>query len=127
MKQIAMAMAATYFAAGLVFVEPAKAQFVGQSEIEVFLERMALTDDQKTVAEPIMVAGFKERMAILETAGITPEEKPKLHQMMKIRGPMQASQAKTETELSAVLSQSQMAEYKRIVDEMRAQMRAKFQ
>lgn len=127
MKQIAMATVATYFAAGLAFVEPAKAQFVDQSQIEVFASRLNLTSDQENLAKPIMIAGFNERMAILQSAGIEPGVKPKLHQMMKLRGPMQASQANTEAQLSSVLSSEQMAEYKVIMGEMRERMRAQFQ
>lgn len=127
MRQIALAMVATTFAAGLSFIEPANAENPFQPQIETVVTRLALTEEQEAVARPIFQEGFRERMAILQEAGIQPGEKPKLHQMMRIRSPMQASQAKTEERLSAVLSQSQMAEYKIILEEIRRQMRAQFQ
>lgn len=112
---------------GTVAVTTANAQFNESERLEYFVSELQLSDVQEAQARPILVSGQQERLAILQSAGIEPGTKPKLHQMIKLRQPMQASQARTEAQLAAVLSPEQMTRYRVLIEEMREEMRAQFQ
>lgn len=111
----------------LLFAFTAHADTVPSAQINRMFVALDLTDEQKVIVKPIVLEGVNERMSILEAAGVEPGTKPKLHQMIKLRGPITASQQKTESQLSKVLSSTQMVKYREFVDGMRNEFRAQAQ
>ncbi|MDJ0614838.1 MAG: hypothetical protein QNJ29_14310 [Rhizobiaceae bacterium] len=111
----------------LLFVITANAQGVDSSQINKMFAVLNLTEAQKAEAKPIVLEGFNERMSILETVGLEPGTKPTFQQVMKLRGPISASQRRTEARLSEVLSPMQMDQYRAFVSERRKEFRAKIQ
>lgn len=86
-------------------------------------KRLDLTDQQKTDIQPILKNAAEKRRAALADAGIERGKRPGFLQMMKLRGPMKEIRENTDRELSAVLSDTQMTEYRKFRDEMRKKMR----
>ncbi|MEM9632920.1 MAG: LTXXQ motif family protein [Pseudomonadota bacterium] len=103
------------------------AQQFDQAQMQETIARLNLTEAQKQAARPVIEAGIHERLQILKDAGFERGKKPTLSQLMKVRGPIGESRARTEAQLSAILDPVQMAEYKKITDERRQQLRAQFQ
>lgn len=87
------------------------------------LARLNLTDAQRTSAKPIIEAGVRERAQILQAAGFEPGKRPSLRQLRSVKGPLKDSRARTEAQLATILSSEQMAEYRKIQEERRAQFR----
>ena len=102
------------------------AQQIDLERVQSTIARLNLTEAQKTVARPIVEAGIRERLQILQDAGFERGQKPSLLQLLKVRGPIKESQARTEAQLSDILATDQMEEYRKIVEEAREQMRARF-
>ena len=92
-------------------------------------ERLQLTPEQQAALEPILTASVEQRLAVLQSYGFSGEERPKLsfRQKLSLRKEMQAIREKTESEVAGVLSEEQLAEYKKIQDENREQLRARLQ
>ncbi|MGI9502513.1 MAG: hypothetical protein ACR2RE_05610 [Geminicoccaceae bacterium] len=102
------------------------AQQIDPARLQATIARLNLTEAQKTDARPIVEAGIRERLQILQEAGFERGQKPSLRQLLMVRGPIRKSQARTEAQLSDILSPDQMEEYRKIVEESREQMRARF-
>lgn len=102
------------------------AQQIDPERQQATIARLDLTEAQKTAALPIVEAGIRERLQILQEAGFQRGQKPSLRQLFKVRVPIRESQARTEAQLSDILSPAQMEEYRKIVEEGREQMRARF-
>ena len=102
------------------------AQQIDVERVQPIIARLNLTETQKTAARPIVEAGIRERLQILQEAGFERGQKPSLLQLLKVRGPIKESQARTEAQLSDILASDQMEEYRKIVEEAREQMRARF-
>ena len=102
------------------------AQQIDLERLQSTIARLNLTEAQKTVARPIVEAGIRERLQILLEAGFERGQKPSLLQLLKVRRPIKESQARTEAQLSDILAPDQMEEYRKIVEETREQMRARF-
>ena len=92
-------------------------------------ERLQLTPEQQAALEPILTASVEQRLAVLQSYGFSGEDRPKLsfRQKLSLRKEMQAIREKTESEVAGVLSEEQLAEYKKIQDENREQLRARLQ
>ena len=118
--------AALLLALAMAAVPAAAAQQFDRAAFEAKIAQLNLTEAQKQAAWPIITSGLKERADILEKAGIKRGEKPTLQQLLKVRGPIRESRAKTEAQLSAVFNAQQMAGYRKIVDEQREEMRERF-
>lgn len=103
---------------------PAAAQQFDPAVLEATVARLSLTEGQKIAARPLIEAGIRERMQILRDAGFERGKKPSLRQLMRVRDPIRASRARTEAELSGILSPAQMQVYRQIVEERREKMRA---
>jgi hypothetical protein len=113
----------------LVFtaVPSASAQQFDQAQLQETVARLNLTEAQKQAVRPVIEAGVRERLQILKDAGFERGKKPTLSQLMKVRGPINESRARTEAQLSTILDPAQLAEYRKITDEHRQQLRAQFQ
>ncbi|MES0882767.1 hypothetical protein [Roseibium sp. SCP14] len=103
------------------------AQQFDQAQLQETIARLNLTEAQKQAARPVIEAGVRERLQILQNAGFERGKKPTFSQLMKVRGPITESRARTEAQLSTILDPAQMAEYRKITDERRKQLRAQFQ
>lgn len=104
----------------------AGAQTISKAQITKLVELLELSDTQKASAKPIITAGLQERSFILKSAGMEKGKKPTMRQLLKVRSPIKASRAKTETKLSMVLNPQQMSKYRAITEEARKKMRSKF-
>ena len=93
--------------------------------IEVATERLGMTETQRVAVKPIIEAGIRERMQILQDAGFERGQRPSLWQLHKVRGPIRLLRARTEAELSKVLSFQQLATYRLLVEEQRQKLRKK--
>lgn len=103
---------------------PVAAQQLDPAVLEATVARLNLTDTQLVVARPVLEAGILERQQILKDAGFESGKKPNLRQLLRVRDPLRASRARTESELSGILSPEQMLEYREIVEELRQKIRA---
>ena len=96
-----------------------------KQNISANMERLNLTDDQKPLVEAILRDGAKKRQAVMTNYGFTQGDRPTLSrsQMRSLSGELKAISTDTTAKLSRILNGSQMAEYKKIKEEKRAQMR----
>lgn len=93
------------------------------AQFEQTIARLNLTDEQRNAAAPVIEAGIKERLKIVQDAGFERGKRPSLAQVRKIRGPLKDSRSRTEDQLDDILNDTQMKEYRKIMEERRAAMR----
>jgi hypothetical protein len=105
----------------------ASAQTVDPARLEQFLNRLDLREEQKDAARPVIVAGLKERLGILKSAGFKQGEKPSVLMLLKVRGPIRQSLQRTEKRLSNILNPVQMNAYRQYTEEARNRFRAGLQ
>ena len=90
-------------------------------------ERLALTDEQVEQMAPVMEASMAKRRSIMARYGIDPQSgparRPGFRQARAMRGELNAVQADTLDSLAGILDNAQLEEFKRMQEEMRAQMR----
>ena len=115
-------LVSTTFVAGAVW--PVAAQQFDPAVLDATAARLNLTDTQRVAALPVLEAGILERQQILKDVGFESGKKPNLRQLLRVRDPLRASRARTESELSGILSPEQMPEYREIVEELRQKIRA---
>ena len=108
-------------------VVPAAAQQFDPAVLEATVARLSLTEGQRTAARPVIKASIRERLQILNDAGFQRGKKPSLRRLLRVRDPIRASRARTETELGGILSPAQMQVYRQIVEERRQMIRAGLQ
>lgn len=96
-----------------------------RAAIEQAAERLGMNETQREAVKPIIEAGIRERMQILQDAGFERGQRPSLRQLLKVRGPIRLLRARTEAELSEVLSFQQLATYRLLVEEQRQKLREK--
>lgn len=123
MQKFISLLVSPFVAVGLFFAA-ANAQTLDGSQLNRLITELELSESQAVVVRPILLEGFNERLAIMESAGIEPGQKPKVHQMIKVRAPMIESSKKTESRLSAVLTTGQMVRYRDFVEKVRGKFRA---
>jgi hypothetical protein len=94
-------------------------------------QRLQLTEEQRVLVEPILMAQFEHSRAIMEKYGFSPEnnsgEKLDMRKMKAMSKELQPIRKQAERELSAVLTDQQMTEYRDIQEENRARMRREIQ
>lgn len=94
-------------------------------------ERLALTGEQAAAVAPILKAGAESQAVVLKKHGIDPGARdgrgnaPRLglRALRQLRREMDAVRAETVEKLAQVLGGEQVAEYKKIQDENRREMR----
>ena len=94
-------------------------------KIEAMLD---LTDEQTEQLEPILLERSEKRLRVMEQHGISADfrssgKKIGFFQRRAIKKDMVKIDKETEKQLARVLSENQLNEYKRIQDELRAEMR----
>ena len=100
-----------------------------RKHLEEARARLKLTDEQRAKAEPIVRAGIEKRLAILKQHGLVDENgqrtghKPRPRALRGIRNELQDVQKGVTTQLSAILTPEQMAEYKKMQEELRDELR----
>ena len=120
---IMLATAMVFSGQAVSNAEPAAQQF-DPAVLDATAARLNLTDTQRVAALPVLEAGILERQQILKDAGFERVKKPNLRQLLRVRDPLRASRARTDAELSGILSAEQMLEYREIVEEQRQKIRA---
>ena len=111
--------------------DPASGSGAAQLERRVgeIRERLALTGEQAGAALPILRAALEQHRAVLTAHGFDPHaraggaERPGLRTLRKLRRDMDAVRAETAEKLAKVLDEEQLAEYRKIQDENRREMR----
>jgi len=99
---------------------------IDRAVIEAAAERLNMTETQHGAVKPIIEAGIRERVKILKDAGFERGQRPSLRQLIKVRGPIRLSRARTEAELSGVLDLQQLATYRLLLEEWRQKAREKY-
>lgn len=96
-----------------------------EARIEEVRDRLALTDEQKAALEPVLRKDFERRIAILNEHGVTREsdERPSRREARALRRDLKAAKEEAEKEITRILDDRQMEEYRRIQDEAREAMR----
>lgn len=128
MKRIVIALALGLTAA-LAHAQPSAEQQAQMEErMASIVERLELTDEQKTQLEPIVADSLTQQQEILAKYGIDPENRssgsrPSPRQAMQLRREMETVREATKGELAGILSDEQLAEYARIQEEAKAEMR----
>lgn len=105
------------------------------SQFETHLQeatlRLALTEEQQAQVKPILEKHFAAQMAILDKHGIkvgnqAGNKRPGFRQLRALRNEMNENKVKTMKQLSAILSEEQMAEFEQIQAELKERMRERF-
>ncbi len=93
-------------------------------------QRLELTDEQVAQMEPIIESGIEARLLVLEEYGIDPEArasgaqgKLRLRQKRALAKELNEINAEVRDEMSEILTDEQLAEYEKIQEERRAEMR----
>lgn len=102
-----------------------------EARIEQTRKRLNLTDEQIVRIEPILESNFEATMLVLENHGIEfdpdvpreQRERPGFRKMRAISRDLQAVREETAAEMAEVLTDEQMAEYRKIQEERRAELR----
>ena len=95
------------------------------AQLEEARTRLAMTEEQRTLAEPILRSGVERRMAILRTYGLVDADgrrtgaRPKMREARKLRGELDDVRDDTVRRLERVLTKAQIEEYKKLQSEMR--------
>ena len=97
-------------------------------------QRLDLTDEQVAQMEPIIESGIEARLLVLEEYGIDPEArtsgqqgKLRLRQKRALTKELNEISAEVRDEMSEILTDEQLAEYEKIQEERRAEMRERVQ
>jgi hypothetical protein len=95
------------------------------AQLEEARTRLALTEEQRTLAEPILRDGVERRVAILKKYGLLDadgrrtETRPSMREARKLRGELDDVRDDTVRRLERVLTKAQIEEYKKLQSEMR--------
>ena len=133
---VALGLAGAASAAGGADPEAGAEDRAAQVErrIEAVRERLTLTDEQAEAIVPILKAGAEKQAAVLDRHGIVLDGRAGrdsgarlgLRALRELRGEMDGVRAETIEELADVLTGEQVAEYRKIQDENRSEMRRRF-
>lgn len=88
--------------------------------------RLALTEEQSAQARPILRSHFEAQTALLDEYGVDGSDPVDAGQFQALRRDLDANKAETSEKLAAILSAEQMAEFDRIQEERRKQVRKRF-
>ncbi|WP_129648135.1 hypothetical protein [Peristeroidobacter agariperforans] len=99
-----------------------------EARLEEVRTRLDLSAEQQAQLQPILRASFEKRLALLDAYGLNRDggQRPSFQQMRALRGEMTELREATERQVAAVLDERQMAEFRKIQDEMREQLQARF-
>jgi hypothetical protein len=95
------------------------------AQLEEARTRLALTEEQRALAEPILRDGVERRVAILKKYGLLDadgrrtETRPSMREARKLRGELDDVRDDTVRRLERVLTKAQIEEYKKLQSEMR--------
>ena len=96
-------------------------------QIEQTSERLQLTDEQAVEVSAILSESFTERLTIMDSYGIYPNdpnfERPSMRTLRKLRKEMKNLDKETHEQLSAHLTEEQMDTWKDLEAERRERMR----
>ena len=92
-------------------------------------ERLNLTDTQKEQIQPILRDSLEKRMAVLKSYGFSEGTRPTLNFREKIAlgKEMRAIRDDITRQVAGILDETQMAEFEKIQEERREQMRERLQ
>lgn len=101
-----------------------------EQRIDEIRDRLALSDEQKEAAAPILEAAFEKQRTIMEEYGIDPATRGErqrlgLRDARKMRGEMDEVREETLESLAEVLTPEQLEEYQKIQEEGRQEMRGR--
>jgi hypothetical protein len=100
-----------------------------QDKIQQLIEQLQLTDEQLAEIRPVLESHAEQTMTILDKYDI---ERPQadgerkslgLRDARKLKGEMQTLRSETRAQLEGVLSEEQLAEYDKLAQERRAELR----
>lgn len=102
-----------------------------RAQVDATLDRIDVTDEQRTAVAPILEASMLDRLAVMQEYGIDPQNpsangRPGIRTMRKMRGDIEEIQERTESQLEAHLTEDQLDTWKEIEEERQAEMRARF-
>jgi hypothetical protein len=121
---LAVAVAATIVSIGGASAQtgpsPDRAELT--QRLESAAQRLNLSDEQRTRAEPIMRASFERRQALVEDA--RSDGSINMREARSLRTAIQSESERMMRELDGVLTPAQLAELAAIQEEMRTQARA---
>jgi hypothetical protein len=91
--------------------------------------RLDLSDAQRAELEPLLLDQFEETRRLLERHGLDEPSanRPNRRQMLALARDLKPLRERTDREVAAILSEEQMTEFRKIQEERRDQMRARFQ
>lgn len=104
-------------------------QATHQDKIQQLIEQLQLTDEQLAEIRPVLEAHAEQTMTILDKYDIerpqTDGERKRLglRDARKLKGEMQTLRSETRAQLEDVLSEEQLAEYDKLAQERRAELR----
>jgi hypothetical protein len=96
-----------------------------EARMEEIRSRLDLSDVQKAQLEPVLRKDLETRAEVLRRHGMTREggERPGRREMRAIRQELKTVREATDAEVERILDARQLAEYRKIQDEARDEMR----
>lgn len=100
-----------------------------RARLEQYLEqvraRLNLTEAQRAQLEPVLRRSFEERAEIMQRYGVGGDnsQRPGLRQARAMKSELEEARKKSDPEIEKILDDRQMAEYRKIQEEMRDQIR----
>jgi len=100
-----------------------------RAQLEQYLEqvrtRLNLSEEQRAQIEPVLRRSFEERAEILQRYGVGKDEsqRPGFRQTRAMKSDLEEARKKNDAEVEKILDDRQMAEYRKIQEEMREQLR----
>ena len=134
LKSASLLFAAMFLMVSFTAVEAQDRQITDE-QIEEFAKRaeetkarLGLTPEQEEAIQPILMNAREKQLGVLEKYGYGAGAKPNLSMRKKISMAKELKKVRGDTEkaLAKHLTKEQMAEYKKIQDENREKMRARF-
>ncbi len=130
MTRIIIALALSLTAALAVAQPTAEQREQLEQRLATVAERLQLTEEQKAQIEPIITDSFTQRQEILARYGIDPQAgsgrsgRPNPRTARKLRQEMESVRDATTSQMEAILDDEQLAEFARIQEESRAELRS---
>ncbi len=127
---IRMALVVASIAAGLMLtgVSPAAAQESFQSMLEADVQavetKLQLSGGELSQVDAILQDGVKQRMAVINSLGITPGQKPGFSTLLQLQSQMNAIRTAQHSELSKILTENQMYTVDQMAEDSEQQFRA---
>lgn len=100
-----------------------------EARLQKIAIRLELSDAQRSRLEPILRMRFESTRDVLARHGLDPASaaRPSRRDLLKVSAEMSALRDTTDAEVATILSEEQMATYRQIQSEQRAQIRAQAQ